>query len=156
MVMWIIILALLLIGLVLLIVEMIFIPGTTVVGVLGLIFSVAGIVICYKHFGNEVGFYILMSMVVLTVVALFYSFRSEAWSKFSLKTASDSKVNEGLVAHLQIGDEGETVSTLRPTGKAAFKKYEVEVKSLGDYVETGTPVRILKIDLNQIIVEPIN
>lgn len=154
--MWIIIIALLAIGLALIIAEIIFIPGTTLVGALGIVFSIAGIVISYQHFGNEVGFYIVIGMGLATAGAVYYSFRSGAWSKFSLKTSSQSKVNEGLVRELTVGDEGKALSTLRPVGKAKFKNHEYEVKTLGDYVDNGTPIRIKLILSNQIIVEPIN
>lgn len=154
--MWIIIIALLAIGLALIIAEIIFIPGTTLVGVLGLVFSIAGIVISYQHFGSDVGFYILLGMALATAGSLYYSFKSGVWSKFSLKSSHNAKVNEGLVSELTIGDEGKALSTLRPVGKAKFKNHEYEVKTVGDYVENGTPVRIKLIMSNQIIVEPIN
>jgi len=156
MLMWIIIIALLLIGLALIIVELVFIPGTTIVGVLGFIFSVAGVVISYRHFGSDIGFYILLGMSITTLASLYYSFRSGVWSRFSLKTSSEGKVNEGMLASLNIGDEGTTVSTLRPIGKAEFQTRQFEVKTTGDYVETGIRIRIKNIQSHQIIVEPIN
>jgi membrane-bound ClpP family serine protease len=154
--MWIIISAFLIIGLALLFVEVIFIPGTTLVGLLGFIFIVAGIVITYKHFGNDIGLYVLIGTSILTVVTLVYSFRAGTWSKFSLKSAIDSKVNEGETALLQIGDTGVTTSTLRPIGKAEFRNRQYEVKTSGNYLDPGKEIRITQILLNQIIVEPIN
>jgi membrane-bound ClpP family serine protease len=154
MLMWIIILSLLLIGLTLIIVELVFIPGTTVVGLLGLVFAIVGIIISYSHFGNDTGLYILLSTSAATLLALIYSFRSGAWSKFSLKSSSDSKVNEGMTASLQIGDEGVTVSTLRPIGKAEFNNKTFEVKTSGNYIERGEKVRITRIEAHQIVVEP--
>ncbi|SKC40076.1 NfeD family protein [Ohtaekwangia koreensis] len=156
MLMWIIILALLLIGLGLIIVELVFIPGTTVVGLLGLIFTGTGVIISYNHFGSDVGFYVLISTLVTTLIALFYSFRTGAWTRFSLKSSSDSKVNEGILNGLHIGDEGITISTLRPIGKAEFGTETFEVKTLGNYVEQGQRVKITQIYSNQIVVEPIN
>ena len=156
MLMWIIILSLLLIGLALIIVELIFIPGTTVVGLLGLIFAITGVVISYSHFGNDIGFYILLTTIAATAIAVFYSFRSGAWSRFSLKSSNDGKVNEGIIAHLHIGDEGTTLSTLRPFGKATFDDKIIEVRTAGDYVEQGQKVKIIHIELNQITVQPIN
>lgn len=156
MLMWIIILSLLLIGLALIIVELIFIPGTTVVGLLGLIFTITGIVISYSHFGNDIGFYILLATIATTAVAVFYSFRSGAWSRFSLKSSNDGKVNEGMIENLHVGDEGMTLSTLRPFGKASFNDKIMEVKTAGDYVEQGQKVKIIHIELNQITVQPIN
>ncbi len=156
MLMWIIIISLLLIGLALIIVELVFIPGTTVVGLLGLIFAVVGIVISYSHFGSAVGFYILLGTLGTTLVALFYSFRSGAWKKFSLKSSMKSKVNDGIMDTVSIGDEGITLSTLRPVGKAEFKSRTFEVKTSGNYVERGEKVRITQIELHQIVVEPLN
>lgn len=156
MLMWIIIIALLMIGLALIVAELVFIPGTTVVGILGFIFSATGIIISYKHFGSDVGFYILLGMSTVTLVTLFYSFRSGSWSRFSLKSSIKSKVNEGMGDTLHVGDEGKTISTLRPIGKAEFHNKQFEVKTGGDYVESGTPIRIVLIHSNQILVEPIN
>lgn len=152
----IIIVALLLIGLVLIIVEVIFIPGTTIIGIIGFVFCVAGIVFSYRYFGSETGFYILLGVSATAAIALFYSFRSGLWSKFSLKTSIDSKVNEGMVASLQVGDQGKSISTLKPVGKVEFKTGEFEVKTLGDYVDVGTEVKIVHIQSNQIIVKPLN
>lgn len=154
--MWLIIIALLLIGLVLMVVELVFIPGTTVVGILGLIFSIAGVIISYRHFGNETGFYVLISTGIVTGAALFYSFRSNAWTRFSLKSSNRSKVNEGMISELHVGDEGKTISTLRPVGKAEFNERQFEVKTLGDYVDKGIKVKILHIQANNIIVKPLN
>ncbi len=154
--MWIIIIALLLIGLGLIVMELVFIPGTTVVGVLGVIFAAAGIVIAYKHFGRETGFYILLGASATTLATLVYSFRSGAWSKFSLKGAINSKVNEGLTSTLSVGDEGITLSALRPIGKAEINNKQYEVRTNGGYVENGKRIRIVSIQANQIFVEPIN
>lgn len=154
--MWIIILALLVIGLVLIIVELVFIPGTTLVGLLGLIFSTVGVVISYNHLGSEVGFYVLMATLAATVVAVAYSFRSGMWNKFSLKSSIDSKVNEGMLNELKVGDEGLTLSTLRPIGKAEFNQQTFEVKTLGNYIEHGQRVKIAQIHSHQIVVELLN
>jgi membrane-bound ClpP family serine protease len=154
--MWIVIISLLLIGLILLIVEVVFIPGTTVVGILGVAFSIIGVVAGYKHFGDTTGFYILLSTLAVTGVSLFFSFRSGMWDKFSLHSAITSKVNEGKTASLSVGDTGITMSTLKPSGKAEFKDNIFEVRTTGNYVEPQTKIRIISINIQQIIVEPTN
>jgi membrane-bound ClpP family serine protease len=155
--MWVIIISLLIIGLGLIIVELIFIPGTTVVGLLGLIFTIVAIVISYRHFGNDIGFYILIGTSVSTLAALFFSFRSGAWSRFSLKSSIDSKVNENMLKALNIGDVGTTRSALRPMGTAEFGNKNYEVRTTGSFLDPGTPVKIVQILSNQIIiVEPLN
>jgi membrane-bound ClpP family serine protease len=155
MVMWVIIIALLGIGLSLIVVELVFIPGTTVVGLLGLIFTIVGIVISYRHFGSDVGLYILLGTSAAAAVTLFFSFRSGAWARFSHKSSSDSKVNEDMHKFLNIGDEGTTRSDLRPVGTAEFGEKSFEVRTTGSFLQTGTRVKIIQIQSNQIIVEPL-
>lgn len=155
MVMWVIIFSLLLIGLTLLVVEIIFIPGTTVVGILGVIFSIVGIVITFKHFGSETGYYVLTGTGIATIGALYYSFKSGTWNKLALNSSIKSKVNEGSMSGLRVGDEGITVSSLKPSGKAEFNGENFEVRTTGNYVEPKSKVRIIRIESQQILVEQI-
>lgn len=151
-----IIISILVIALVLLVVEMLFIPGTTLVGLLGLFFAIAGIILVYKTYGAEIGFYTLTVTSILTLSILVYSLKSNLWSRFSLQNAIRSKVNEGMTAFIQVNEIGRTVSTLRPIGKARFNDQELEVKTLGRYIAEGVSIRVIQIDSNQIIVEPTN
>ena len=150
---WFIIISLLILGLFLLVIEVVFIPGTTVVGILGIVSSIAGVVVAYSNFGNTTGFYVLLSALVGTGVALYFSFKSEAWTRFSNKSSIRGKVNEGTITHLKVGDTGESISALRPFGKAEFGGTVVEVRSAGNYAEPRSKVRIARIEGNQILVE---
>jgi membrane-bound ClpP family serine protease len=154
--MWLVIAGLILIGLLLIIVEIVFIPGTTVVGVLGFIFAVVGIIFTYKNYGNEVGFYVLLGTSLVSAGTLYLSFRKGAWSKLAIKNSIDSKVNEGMTNELEVGAVGKAVSALRPMGSVEFNGRIFEVKSNGEYFNPGTMVKIVKIQLNDILVEPIN
>jgi membrane-bound ClpP family serine protease len=153
--MWIIILALLLIGLALIVIEVIFVPGTTIVGIIGVIFVGAGVIFSYRHFGSDTGLYVLLGTSAVTAIVLYYSFKSEAWSRFANKSTMNSKVNEGLSASLKVGDEGVSISTLKPMGTVQFASGQFEVKTLGDYVDVGTKVTIVHIEPSQIIVKPL-
>lgn len=153
--MWVLIAALILAGLALIIAEVVFIPGTTVVGLLGLVFTAVGVFFSYRQFGNEVGFYVLLGTALTSAGALYFSFRKGAWDSVSNKSVIDSKVNEGMAAHLIEGEEGVTVSALRPIGSAEFHGKIFEVKTTGEYVSNAIKVKIVKIRLNDILVEPI-
>lgn len=153
--MWLIIAALIIAGIVLIIAEVVFIPGTTVVGLLGAAFMIAGVIFAYKQFGNDIGLYVLLGTGVATGAALYLSFRNGAWNKVSNKSAIKSKVNEGLTTHLNEGEEGITVSALRPMGSADFQGKIFEVKTSGEYVPNAIRIKIVKIRVNDILVEPI-
>lgn len=150
---WISVLSLIIVGVLLVIAEVLFVPGTTLVGILGLLAMVFGIYLSYEYFGQSTGIWVTAGSSVLFIIAVVYGFKSKTWEKFSLKGTMDSKVNEGLTAALREGDTGITSSVLRPIGKAEFADKEYEVKSYGEYIESGTEIKIVKIEMNNIIVE---
>ena len=154
--MWTLIISLLVIGLALLVLEIVFVPGTTLVGVIGVIFAGAGVLITFREYGSQTGMYVLIGSSAITAVALYLSFRSNAWKRFANNSAIRSRVNEGMTATLKLGDEGVALSTLKPMGKVQFHSRQFEVKTLGDYVAAGTKVKIVHIDSSQIIVKPLN
>lgn len=152
---WVTVISLILFGLILIVVEVIVIPGTTIVGILGFIFLIIGIVFSFSYFGSETGWVTVGVSAGTAGVILYYSFKADVWSRFSSKTKIDSRVNEGELDSLKIGDEGVTVSSLRPVGKAELNGKLYEVKSFGDYLDNGIKIKIIKINSSQIIVEPI-
>ena len=150
---WFTIVALIVAGIALIITEIILIPGTTIFGILGFLMFGLGVYFGFVDFGEPMGWYILTGAILLLGISLFYSFKSGAWKKFSLKETIDSKVNEGLTDDLSVGETGIALSTLRPIGKADFKGKEYEVRSLGNYIETSSSVEIIKIESNTIFVK---
>jgi len=153
---WITVISLILFGLFLIIAEIIFVPGTTLVGILGFIFLLLGVGLSFNYFGSETGWTIVGVSAVVSGLIVYYSFKANIWGRFSLKSSIKSKVNEGEVDLLTVGTEGLTVSALRPVGKATLGEKMYEVKTLGEYLDSGSRVRVIKIIMNQIIVEPIN
>jgi membrane-bound ClpP family serine protease len=156
MVEWLAVILLIIFGLGFIIAEIIFVPGTTLLGLFGLIFTIIGIIISYITFGAGIGTLVLIISVVVGVGAIIYSLKAGVWEKFALKGSINSKVNEGERENLQVGEEGMTISSLRPMGKGEFKEKIYEVATLGNYLTADTKIRIVSIKNNKIIVEPIN
>ena len=153
---WLTVISLVVAGILLIIAEILFVPGTTVVGILGIASSIFGVYLSYDYFGAATGTWFTVGSAIIFAVALYYSFKSKTWDKFSLKDSLQGKVNENLTSGLESGMEGIAISTLKPIGKAEFNNKEYEVKTTGQYVESGQQLKILKIEKNNIIVEPIN
>ncbi len=156
MVEWLSVLALIVLGIILIVAEILFVPGTTVVGILGLAAMVVGFYLGFEYFGNITGWWILILSSTISIVALVVAFRQRSWERFSLKDTNKSKFNEDLAVDLKPGDEGITISVLRPIGKAEFSDNEFEVKTLGGYLNAGTRIKIIRIEQNNIFVEPVN
>lgn len=151
---WISVLVLIVFGLALLLVEMIFVPGTTVVGILGTACAVFGVYLSFGYFGRETGLVITGVTLVVSFIVVVWAFRSKAWERFSLKSAVNSKFNEHQADGLSIGQIGQTISSLKPIGKAEFEHGIFEVRTQGSFLEENKAVRIVKVEGNKIIVAP--
>ena len=76
---WISVILLIICGIALIIIELIFVPGTTVLGLLGLAALVGGVSVSFTSFGRETGYWILAGASVFTILALVYSLRAGTW-----------------------------------------------------------------------------
>ena len=151
---WLSVLLLVGVGVVLLTLELIFIPGTTILGIIGLVCMIIGVFLSFQYFGSGVGWTVLGTSSVVGFGALIYSLRSGVWERFALKKTIDSHFNEEYPIELQVGEVGEATSALRPIGKAEFNNKLIEVRSDGSYIETGEKVQVTRIEDNKIYVEP--
>jgi membrane-bound ClpP family serine protease len=151
---WLSVLLLIGVGLILLTIEMIFVPGTTILGIVGLICIVIGVFLSFQYFGSGVGWSVLIISSAVGLTALIYSLRSGVWDKFALKKTIDGHFNEEFPIEIQVGDVGEAVSALRPIGKADFNNKLIEVRSDGNYVKTGERIQVIRVDDNKVYVEP--
>ena len=150
------IIVLILIGLLLIIAELIFVPGTTFVGVIGLLCTIIGIFLVFADYGNTAGYWTVGGTLIVTVAAIIYSFQSKSWDRFSLKSAIRSRVNDQDIYTFQVGEKGKTVSDLKPVGKAEIFGKIYEVRSKGDWIGAGQEIQVTKVDHKRIFVEPIN
>jgi membrane-bound ClpP family serine protease len=153
---WMPIILLILVGLILIYLELIFVPGTTIFGVLGVIFTGIGIYITYDVFGSKTGSLVLAGSFAISIIALVYSFKSGVWNKFALKTKNKGKFNEDYTLDLKEEMTGTSLSDLKPIGNAEFGEKSYEVTTNGNHIGTGEPVKISSILGNKIIVESIN
>jgi membrane-bound ClpP family serine protease len=145
--------SLLIIGLILLLVEMLFIPGTTIVGILGFLVSLAGIAYAFITFDSNTAIWIAAIAVIANLGAVWYGFSSGIWNKFSLKSSIDGGAFDGRTAGLEIGMIGKAISDIKPYGKVLLGDIIYEVKSEEGFIEVGNNVEIIKIENNIILVK---
>jgi len=141
---WIIIFGLILSGLILLILELLVVPGTTVVGVVGFILMAVGIWFSYTNYGTTAGSLALVSTGIISVTAVYYSLKSNTWERAKLHASVDSKVNTEA-DKLNVGDIGQTISRINPMGKAVFNHEFYEVSSFGELIDEEKEIKIVDI-----------
>lgn len=150
------ILILIFIGIILILIEILVLPGTNIAGIIGIAFILGAIFLSYKHLGTPIAHYVLMISFLLMSGAIFFVLRSNTWKKMSLNTSIDSKVETIEKDSIKIGDEGITVTRLAPIGKVQVNDRLVEAKSDRKFLDPDTPVKVVEVLRNQIIVELID
>lgn len=146
---------LILAGLALILAELVFVPGTTFVGVIGLLLTIVGVFIVFDDYGDTAGYWTVAGTATVTIIGIIYSFKSNSWDRFSLKSSIQSRVNDEDIYTFQVGETGKTVSDLKPIGKAEIFGKIYEVRSKGEWIGAGQEVKITKIDSKRVFVEPI-
>jgi len=146
---------LIVIGLALIILEVIFVPGTTLVGFAGLAFGVWGLVLAFRQ-SSEIGWSVSLATFIVAATAFYTIFKRGLGKAFVLKNQLNNAVNYSEVLEVEVGELGQTISALRPMGTADFKGQVVEVQSMGQFIPNGTAVRILSVEKRKVVVEAVS
>ncbi|MHC4659981.1 MAG: NfeD family protein [Planctomycetota bacterium] len=173
--------ALFVVGLLLLMIEIFVLPGFGVVGFLGILCVLAGLfgmliknppdrvpwpetTVDWTFFidgvlGLSIGF---VGFVVVACVLAKYLPKLEFLSGLILvptvPKGGEMRVSmttpvETKTVSVDVGDVGEVVSKLRPTGRVRFGNAIVDCVAEGDFLDKGTEVRIIEIHGNRVVVK---
>ncbi len=149
---WLVI-VLIVVGIALLLLEVLVIPGTGFAGIAGFGAIVAGVWVAYAHLGTSSGNIVLLVTIAVNVIAIWLGIRSKTWKKAALVSTIDGKVNTMEQAGLKVGDVGKTISRCAPMGKAEFNGNFVEVDARTDFIDPNIDIEIIKIDNNKIYIK---
>ncbi len=148
------IVTLILVGIVLIIAEVLLIPGVGVAGILGLLSMGGSCWYAFYEFGNVTGGIVTGVTALVLVAFAVIVLRAKTWKRMTLDTAIRSKVNQ-LNIELNVGDRGRTTTRLAPMGSVRFGSEVVEVKALEGIIDPDTDVEICMIDNERIFVNKV-
>ncbi len=151
---WLVVLSLIVVGIVFLLLEILVVPGATVVGLFGVGLVIAGIVVSFNHYGVETGIITLVGTLVISLISIGVALRSNTWKKAMHTTNLEGRVNIIEADKVVKGDEGLTITRVNPMGKALIKGEYFEVSSKDNLIPENTPIVVLKVEGNKIIVKP--
>lgn len=146
------ILLLILLGLFLLIMEILFVPGF-VLGIVSVILMTVGIIFSYKNYGNDVGSLVLAGTAIITIAAVYLAFKSNIWKRLGVQSSMSGKANvleEGII---KIDDSGKTISRLNPVGKAFINNHQIEVQATEGFIDQDKDITVIKVQQNKIFVK---
>jgi len=173
-------LLLILIGLALLAIEVFVLPGFGIAGIGGIAFIIAGMVLSFQYFvipkpefpwqaemliSNLVRVFgsILGSMILIVLFFRYIFPRIGLVIKGPYLNASlqgvridsppdlDTTVTS-TVPTIKVGDKGEVITALRPSGKVSINGEYFDVVTEGEFMEKGTPIMVTQASGNRIVV----
>lgn len=150
---WLVILTIIVIGLIFLLLEILVVPGATVVGIVGAAMMAFGVFSAYSTHGTVAGTYTLGGTLVLSIGALVLALKSNTWKRAMLGSELDGRVNIVEAERVKPGDEGMAITRLNPMGKALINDEYYEVTSKDNLINHNTEIVVTKVDGNKIIVK---
>ncbi len=148
--------SLIFLGILLMLIELLLIPGVGVAGILGLAALVGAPFYAFTRMSTGTGIVVTIIVLVLIVAMCIYILRAKTWKKFETDTVIDAKVNDES-ASLVAGTSGKAVTRLAPMGTARFGEITCEVKSEDNsMIAAGTELSIVRIEDNKVFVKPVN
>lgn len=148
------ILILLFIALALIFLEVFVLPGINIAGIFGIILLIAGLYLSYDKIGAPTAHFILAGTILSSILILCFGLRAKTWSKLSLNTSIDGKIEIFKPNTIAVGDKGVTITRLGPMGKVMINGQEAEAKS-DNIINAQTKIEVTEINGNEIIVKPL-
>ena len=161
-------LALFVVGLVLLVAEIAFIPGFGLVGLAGILCMVASLLLTrlpsYDWWQLDDITAVIGQLALSMIIAIVGSAillralpRFALFNRLVLNTQTSAE--EGFVGAPEresslVGQEGVTLTVLRPTGMGMFDGKRLDIIAEGDLIEEHTAVKVIEARGNRVIVRP--
>ena len=144
-----------------LIIGEVFIPGG-IIGTIGLLALIGSIVLAVMNFSTGGIIATVFLIPVAGIAAWLFAFRvlrrtRLGQSVFLQSTQKGVSVLSGSADELKqlIGKRGVALSYLRPAGVAQIDGDRVDVVTEGEYVKAGTPIVVLELEGNHLVVRPV-
>ena len=149
------IIALVISALLLLLVELFVIPGSSLAAILSAICLTWAVTYAFINISALAGIITLIIALILGSCVLITFMRSKTLDKVALTEEVSSTVDRSVAAQVQVGDKGYAVTRLALIGNAEINGHVVEVRSADGFLNEKTPVVVTCVTDNEIIVQKI-
>jgi len=136
---------LIVLGLLLIWLEVLVIPGITISGIGGIILMGGGIYLAFDQHGTSVGVGVLLASLGLLIVSIIFFLKSNTWKRLSLNSSVSSKVEYFKEDSIKPGDNAKAITRLGPMGKVRVGEVDVDAESLSGLIDAGTEVVVTEV-----------
>ncbi|MGB1204557.1 MAG: hypothetical protein ACPG5B_02855 [Chitinophagales bacterium] len=157
---WFFIIAIIVLGLILLIIEFFLLPGTTVAGIIGGIFIVVGNLLSFFYLGGETGSVTLLVSLAISVLMFIIGYKTLGSRgmvlEANLSNSKAPKINYAANTRpLRVGDKGFAHGDIKPHGRAIINDLTYSVKSMGEFISDNREIIIVEVSERQIVVKQV-
>ena len=148
--MWLII-TLIIVGILLLVAELVLLPGISVAGIGAFLSLAVAAVYGFFLYGILGGSVVLAAIIIVAAVVI--SLRANTWQRLSLKSTIDATSTPTAEQNdIRIGQRGETLTRLAPMGKVRVGDVTVEAKSVDAYIDPRQAIEVIGYDNTAVVV----
>lgn len=144
---------LIIIAIVLFLAELFFIPGISIAGLSALGCLIYANYYAFANMGTTAGVITLIVSAIACISSLVLFMRSKMLDKISLKKEISSKVDRNAEHSIKVGDKGISITRLALIGNADIDGKIVEVKSADGFLDEKTPIVVVRISNDLILVQ---
>ncbi len=144
--------ALVLLGIIFLLVELLILPGISIGGVLSVLSYGSAIYLAYINVGGFAAIITALVIAAVSAVAIIFSLRSKTWNRLALEDKIEASSSSTPEAEVKIGDEGEALSRLAPMGRVVINGTNYEAKSSGEYIDAKSAVEVVGFENSNVVV----
>jgi membrane-bound ClpP family serine protease len=153
--MWWLIALLILVGALLLMVELVLLPGVTVAAILSACCYGGAAWLTYDKHGRWPLLWVVGVVIVVSVVVIWLSLRAKTWRRLALEDKIESRSQELPAQTVALGARGETLGRLAPMGTVVIDGVNYEAKTTGSFVDPKTEVEVIGFENFNVIVKPV-
>ena len=148
-------LLLLVAGFLLMAIEVLLIPGFGFAGLMGAFLLLSGSGVMWQVHGPVVGLLSIAGSGCVAALAIWAFSKSRAARSFVLTKELDAERREKDLNQDLVGRTGVAVTNLRPAGAADLDGERVDVVTAGEFIDPGTPIRVIDVEGFRVGVEAI-
>ena len=134
-----------------------FIPGFGVAGIFGIILEVVALWATWRLHGVPTALIALLAVLILIGFTVFLSYRSAMNGRLSrspLILKETEAADAAATPEQWIGQEGVTVTSLRPAGQIDINGVRLNAASSGDFIPKGVAVLVTGTEGDHLVIRP--
>lgn len=140
-------------GIAFFILEIFFLPGISIGGIVGTLFTGAAIWYAFAKMSATAGWIVVSVSAIALLLAVVYFIKGKPLDKVALNRELESD-NPYNMSNVEVGDCGRTLSRLAPMGKVMVNGEDYEAKVRNGFLDGGIEVVVVAIEGNVLVVEP--